>query len=338
MSNQIVLIIGAGASNALHPQFALGGGLLQQISDRVTDRTSVHQPYLSNLFKKLEFDYSTLWDFVHHLDEYKRTAEFPSIDGFLDEVSLYPEFRTVKDKFIQIGKFSIMFHILGYEAELKNPQTGGLKEDAWIHEIAKFIDEKSLLSKTNENDFDLKIITFNYDRNIEHFLFNHTRFETRKNEIKSFIEKSVSHVYGKIGDLKWQNEEKYFEFGEDNSKADKIFSQKNSIDIMYLERMDRNEAENKKASLWIHSEETKKVCAFGFNFDLINYRLLSLQNLGIVVPRLKFIANVYPHDTNGFTNRRIMASRIRNIKHNAEICYLGCTDFLKQVLMADEQT
>ncbi|HQW83038.1 MAG TPA: hypothetical protein PK987_01180 [Ferruginibacter sp.] len=37
---RIVLIIGAGASNALHPQFALGGGLVQQISDRVTDRSS----------------------------------------------------------------------------------------------------------------------------------------------------------------------------------------------------------------------------------------------------------------------------------------------------------
>jgi hypothetical protein len=335
MGNQIVLIIGAGASNALHPQFALGGELLQQISDRVTDRTSVYHPYLSTLLKKLEFDYSTLWDFVHHLDEYKSTAEFPSIDGFLDEVSSYPEFHSVKAKFVQIGKFSIMFHILGYEAEIKNPKSGGLKDDAWIHEVAKFIDEKNLLNDTASKGFDLKIITFNYDRNIEHFLYNHSRFENKKEEIKLFIEKSVTHVYGKIGDLKWQNNGKYFDFGEDNNKADKIFDEKNAIDIMYLDRMNKSTEENKKAVSWIHSEETKKVCAFGFNFDLINYRLLALQNLGIVVPKLKFIANVYPNDPNGFTNRRTMANRIRNIKHNAEITYLGCADFLKEVLNHD---
>src|SRR5579872_5011827 len=129
--DQTVFIIGAGASNALHPQFALGGGLLQQISDRVTDRTSIHQPYLSNLYKALDFDYSTRWDFVHHLDEYKKNAQYPSIDEFLNEVASYPEFKNSEKKFLQIGKFAIMFHILGYEAELANPISGGLKEDSW---------------------------------------------------------------------------------------------------------------------------------------------------------------------------------------------------------------
>ena len=99
MKKRIVLIVGAGGSNALHPQFSLGAGLLQQISDRVTDRTSVHHPYLSNLLEKKGFDYSTRWDFVHHLDLYKQNVEFPSIDEFLNEVSSYPEFARIKEKF-----------------------------------------------------------------------------------------------------------------------------------------------------------------------------------------------------------------------------------------------
>jgi len=330
MAKRNILIIGAGASNALHPQFALGAGLLQQISDRVTDRTSIHNPYLSNLLNKIGFDYSICWDFVNHLDEYKRTSEFPSIDGFLDEVSTYPEFRTVRDRFIQIGKFSIMFHILGYEAEIKNPISGGLKEDAWIHEIAKFIDEKNLLvDGANENT--LKLITFNYDRNIEHFLYNHSRFENRKSEIKKFIEDSVVHIYGKIGPLEWQNPDGYFEFGEDNVKADKIFHEKNSIDIMYLERFGNNSRELIKCAKWIHRDYYAEVCTFGFNFDLINYRLLSLQNLG-TNGNQKIIANIYPYNDNEFKNRRIMANRIRNIKHDSELTYLSCTDFLKHVL------
>ena len=332
MSNQVVLIIGAGASNALHPQFALGAELLQQISDRVTDRTSIHKPYLSNLYKKLGFDYATCWDFVHHLDEYKKNAEFPSIDEFLNEVSSYPEFKTVKAKFIQIGKFAIMFHILGYEAEIANPITGGLNDDSWINEVAKYIHENKILENHTSNDYGLKIVTFNYDRNIEHYLYQHKLFNDKKTEIKSFIENSVTHVYGKVGDLDWQNSDQHFKFGEDNSKADKIFTEKNTIDIMYDERSYKNSSNETKAREWIHSEKNKSVCAFGFNFDLINYRLLYLQNLGVGNNDVKLIANVYPHGDSGFKSRRIMASRIRNIIHDSEITYFSCTDFIKYVL------
>jgi len=327
---QIVLITGAGASNALHPQFALGAGLLQQISDRVTDRTSIHKPYLSNLYKKLGFDYSTCWDFVHHLDEYKKNAEFPSIDEYLNEISSYPEFKNIKDQFIQIGKFAIMFHILGYEAEIANPTTGGLKDDAWINEIAKYIDKNKILEKHQNNDYALKIVTFNYDRTLEHFLYNHKLFDNKKAEIKSFIDNSITHVYGQIGKLNWQDPDQYFNFGEDNSKADKIFTEKNAIEIMYLERSNRNLGTESKAREWIHSDTNKRVCAFGFNFDLINYRLLYLQNVGI--NNIKLIANIYPHGDTTFNSRRIMANRIRNVKHDAELTYLSCTDFVNYVL------
>lgn len=330
MAFRTILIIGAGASNALHEQFALGSGLLQQISDKVTDRTMPGAPYLSNHLDKLGFENATRSEFVKYLDEYKKASEYPSIDSFLDEVSSYPEFNLVKDKFIQIGKFAIMFHILGYEAEIKNPLSGGLKDDAWIHEVAKFIDEKQLLEEPFPAIADLKIITFNYDRAIEHFLYNHDRFKDRKKEIEKFISTSIVHVYGKVGDLEWQNQNKFFEFGEDNAKADKIFGQKNSIDIMYLERMQKNLEENAKASKWIHSKDTGFVGSFGFNFDLINYRLLSLQNLGIGND-CKLIANIYPNSGNDFSSRRAMANRVRTIKHDAELTYLSCTNFLKEV-------
>lgn len=326
MKRRIVLIVGAGASNALHPQFSLGAGLLQQISDRVTDRTSIHHPYLSNLLDKLGFDYSVRWNFVHHLDHYRENAEFPSIDEFLNEVSAYPEFYNVKEEFTQIGKFAIMFHILGYEAEIKNPTSGGLKDDAWIHLVAKFIDEK-----VNEN-LDLKIITFNYDRNIEHFLYNHERFVSKRQVIKSFLDDSLVHVYGKIGNLEWQNSSDNFEFGEDNSKADKIYREKNEIKIQFPERIDGLNSESDRARRWIHSQTTEKVCAFGFNFDLMNYRTLALQNIGIASNIVKFIANVYPHGDSNFRHRRTMANRIRNIKHEVEITYKSCCDFIDYVL------
>lgn len=100
MPKQITLIIGAGASHDLHPQFALGNELLQQISDRVTDRTSIHTKYISKLLLSTGIDYSSCWDFVHHLDEYKRSAEYPNIDEFLNEVSTYPGYSEQRDHLI----------------------------------------------------------------------------------------------------------------------------------------------------------------------------------------------------------------------------------------------
>ena len=70
------------------------------ISYRVTDRASTANN-LSNFLDKLNFDIALRTEFVKDLDEYKRTSESPSINGFIDEVSAYREQEYVKDKFNQ---------------------------------------------------------------------------------------------------------------------------------------------------------------------------------------------------------------------------------------------
>lgn len=330
-SKRIVLIVGAGASTALHPAFALGKGLLKDISERVTDKTEPSSPYLSKLLDKLGYDSSLRNNFASHLDEYMCTSESQSIDGFIDEISSYPEFAEVKERFVQIAKFAIMFHILGYEGELKKATANGLPSDAWIHELAKFIDEKVTL-ETSSGGYDLKIITFNYDRNIEHFLYNHDRFKNKKRNIKEYLENSLMHIYGKIGNLNWQSTQDYFEFGEENDRAKKIHDGKNAINLMYIERSKQTENVH-QALQWIHDPNTTKIVGtFGFSFDLINYRLLSLQTLETSKNDIQVIANIYPSTGDKFKERRLMANKIRNVKHDVELTYLSCTDFLRHVL------
>ena len=333
MSKNIIFIIGAGASHDLHPQFALGTELLQQISDRVTDRTSISDRHISKLLLKAGIDYSTCWDFVHHLDEYKKNSESPSIDEFLNEISSYPEFSNVKEDFLNIGKFSIIAHILGYEAVLKNRDNQNLRSDAWLNALCQFIEENNLLDITVTHPYNLKLITFNYDRNIEHFIYCYPGFRGKASQIKAFLQNSLLHVYGKIGDLEWQDAKDYFfEYGEANDKVSKIFSQRHAIKLMFPDRLIENENE-KIAREWIHTGETGLACTFGFNFDYLNYRLLELNNFNLSHRREKgrFIANVYPYGDEGFKNRRNMAAKIRNIQHDAEITYLSCTDFLNYI-------
>jgi hypothetical protein len=235
MQPRFALVIGAGASHDLHYDFALGNELLQQISDRVTDRTSISTPNLSTLLKRAGFDESILERFVESIDTYQKAVKpIASIDGFIDEISLYPEFKLVKVKFRQIAKFSIVFHILGYEGTLEKV---GLKHDSWIHELAAFIDRNNLLDEESLKMGYLRIITFNYDRIIEHYLYHHERFKGKQDKLKRFIDKWVLHVYGKIGDLEWQDLGEHFAFGEDHTDVDKILANKDKIDLMFEERL-----------------------------------------------------------------------------------------------------
>jgi hypothetical protein len=138
-----------------------------------------------------------------------------------------------------------------------------------------------------------------------------------------------------VGDLPWQTEGESFIFGEDNDKVDKIFASKNAIEIIFPERpMKQFERDEYN---WVHSPSSCLVAAFGFNFNLMNYRLLGLEELGKNNSRLRFIANIYPHGDSEFRHRRIMAEKIRTIKENAELCYLSCTEFLQYVFSLADQ-
>jgi hypothetical protein len=325
-TKQVVLIIGAGASRDLHEQFALGEELLNQILDRVTDRTS-DTHYLSNLLDKLGYSKDLREDFVRHLDKYKDkykiSSKSPSIDGFIEEVSSFPKFKEEAVSFTEIAKFAIMFHILGYEGELKN---SSLKDNAWIHEVAKFIDEKKILENAHAG-YDLKIITFNYDRTIEHYLYNHDRFKNNKKSIKAYIKKSIIHVYGKTGDLDWQSAKDFFEFGEQNDRYQKIHDRKKAIMLMSTKRTKSIAA--KKAAGWIKHDSTKMIGAFGFGFDPINCELLFLTNLNDI----GLIANIYPSTDN--KAKREMEDRIRTVQKDAGLTYLSCTGFLTAILNRD---
>ncbi|MBI2269310.1 MAG: hypothetical protein HYU69_03025 [Bacteroidetes bacterium] len=322
----IVLIIGAGASHDLHPEFGLGSHLIQHISDRVTDRTSPHDRYLSNLLLELKeegINTSVCWDFVHHLDEYRRRVKPASIDEFLNETDTYPEFIAVRTKFETIGYFSILFNILGYEGAIKKRPING---ETWIDTLAKIIDEKGICLTPNERR--LNIITFNYDRNIEHLLYTHDRFKERQHQISAFINKSIVHVYGKVGDLKWQNPSKFFDYGEDNNDWKKILANKDAIKIMYKNRM-TDEVEDKVFN-WLHWRPHVEVFTLGFSWDMLNYNLLRLREL--YRDNTELIVNIHPYNDDEFVYRRAMATKVRSVVPTAQFKYLSCAEFLNETL------
>jgi len=93
----------------------LGRDLVQEVSDRVTDRTSKDR-HLSNLLDRVGHKEGVRHAFVKPLDGYKREVESASFDEFMDEARSFPEYEPLKVAFLEIGRFSVFFEVLGWEA------------------------------------------------------------------------------------------------------------------------------------------------------------------------------------------------------------------------------
>lgn len=344
MGKNIVLIIGAGANKEINPTIGLGTDLIEDISNRVTDRTSPDKPYLSRLLQnKLGIDYSTRWNFIHHLDHYINNVPNASIDGFLNEVETFPEFVNYKKDFMKIGRTSIIFHIMGWEGSttVNNIEQYVKVNNNWISIMCNFIEQKKILE--SNTDINLSIITFNYDRILESFLmkrFNHTAI--------NFIDEKIKHVYGRIGCLEGLKQRQFFDpntshpvneqiikLNYSNDQIETISELENNINLIYQERNDTIEIQKLVAN-------ADQILVMGYGFDDMNNRRLGLyERMKNSSEKLKdknevssidFKVSIYPLGGKDFTNRRVISEKVRMIYHKADIHYQSCSDFLSECL------
>lgn len=206
ISKKTVLILGAGAS--LDSQFPSGLELIKEVAacmDRnaadmpISMQSSDYDPF-SGFSERENFNPSQ----VRHLlstDESRfviqlRGADPPSIDEFL---------ASNKDGFSEIGKIGIVKVISSLEDE-KNL----LKDENWYrklwHKVYGGCHTLEDLRKSLENLF---IITFNYDRSLEHFLISRAKSmygSKQENEVITLFKNclKVCHIYGQVGSLPWQ--------------------------------------------------------------------------------------------------------------------------------------
>ena len=217
-----------------------------------------------------------------------------SIDDFLSQVN-DPE-----DK--DFGKLTIIKLILGKEAGAlsMDPKKGLFKfSDNWLRILFArvFRDEPfdKLKEKLKRNK--IKFITFNYDRCLEHFLFQGLKnyYNLSDEQAKEiFQEIFIDHVYGQLGNLDWQGNETggVLNFGEKlgdkETEFDKIYRCKDNIKVI---NEDRNNS--KKYSQTIN--KASRVHMLGFGFDDANLNLLELD-------QVEKIKNKFLYTTFGLSN------------------------------------
>lgn len=235
INKRTVLILGAGSSSEVG--FPTGQRLNREIYVLIKEKSKGFRknrgenikeavlPNASLLLRLLELSGQTKNDRsvysitdINDFADDLRHAALPSIDDFLFK----------RPRYALIGKLCILFVLSKYEdakrfephREINNATYNqewihpewGWYEYLW-HQLQRETNGKFNNLKKNE----LSIITFNYDRSLEFFLFTAIKsaygMRDVEHEVADFFKKvSIQHVYGELGVLPWKlNLEEYQE-------------------------------------------------------------------------------------------------------------------------------
>ncbi len=152
----------------------------------------------------LDFDSSPNW--YHKLEQlgYKREAveEFFIALNYSERNSV-DEFLEYRTEFLEIGKIAMTLALYPCEKGFNLFNV----EPSWY----KYFWSKISTSFDNFENNKFSIITFNYDRSIEHYLFTSLKYAYGKSdeECADKIKKiSIVHPHGKLGSLPWEDGEK----------------------------------------------------------------------------------------------------------------------------------
>lgn len=182
-----VLILGAGASKPFG--YPLGRELLLTIKKELSYPES--HP-LKKALIGLGIKEKHIYDFRSELTY----ADPPSVDAFLED----------RRDYIDIGKLAMAICLIRCEKDLAlfNIHCEPAQHDSWYRYL---MDKMHALDLEEFKHNKLSIITFNYDRSLEHYLF--TTLKHRLNISDDNCASTLSylriiHIHGRLGALPWQ--------------------------------------------------------------------------------------------------------------------------------------
>ena len=262
-----VLVLGAGAS---HPYgFPVGSALKSRIIKAIRRREPSFYPLVLGADNYSTNELDSLAD-----DLYYSSAQ--SIDAFLAN----------RPKYRNIGKAAIACALIPFEMEETLYEKQGEILSAGNSWYAYLFSK--LTSGASEDEFSenqLSVVTFNYDRSLEYFLFRSLLSAYPITEEKSAdLVKSIPiiHVHGKLGDLPYLGDKdediRPYTHELRNSRDVKLGASK--IKIIY-EDMSESE-EFSEANRILSSAEY--ICFLGFGYHPDNLQRLNLDPHGLQQP------------------------------------------------------
>jgi hypothetical protein len=242
IGKETILILGAGSSNEVG--FPLGKTLIKNILDLANGETEglvLRSP--GDIVGHHLRNSQLLWRLLDISGEKKENGGSYSVDDikkFADDLEnanppSIDDFLLSPSKYNLIGKLFILFVLSGYE-DLKRFQTSKNFELKWgwyRYLWERLIDDTGKdFKKLKQNR--IKIITFNYDRSLETFLFKAIKarynLHDHENDIASFFDEiPIQHVHGKLGTMSWQ-----FNYQQTHRVQPKVIHDFNPINFINL--------------------------------------------------------------------------------------------------------
>lgn len=176
ITNKVVLVLGAGASEPYN--FLTGLQLYKSALSITNDIRAASPPFR---ITPLSLD-----EFCNEL----RASRKKSIDAFVEH----------RNEYTDIGKFLIAYHLI--KCEYVNGLYYSNENDDWYGYLYNTLMRCDSFEDFSRNK--LSIITYNYDRSLEYYLFHALKSSYRKadEECKKILEYiPIIHLHGKLGDL-----------------------------------------------------------------------------------------------------------------------------------------
>jgi hypothetical protein len=268
-----VLILGAGSNT--NYGFPSGKELVDEICrqiNQISPGDSKDSTISSNQLKDYEIDTDAYQKFQKELIESRL-----SVDSFIEN----------RPEFDEIGRKAIALTLLkcenshrlfrGKPPYLHFENMRGLRDDSSWYDLLR----SHLASPFSLDDFSknkLSIITLNYDRSLEHFLFTAIQKSSGKNNADcahALRSIPIVHVYGSLGPLPWEDKVGI----PYDSNASPVFVER-SYKFIELVRTKADPATSEKfEASHRYIDAATRVFILGFGFDYTNIRRLKLPEL-----------------------------------------------------------
>lgn len=254
-----VLVLGAGASVPFG--FPTGHGLKDKICNLVGGR-AIHQE-----LAMLGFRAEVIKAFRQALIR----SPVPSVDAFLER----------RTEFEDVGKAAIAAALLPCEKTdylfdhwIQKRSDPHNKEGNWYDQVFEALNTQ--FDKLTENR--LSIITFNYDRSLEHYLFTalrNTYGQTEEESAEKLSAIDIIHVHGSLGLLNWQVSDGD-PIGYDSEANAKIIKRAmGNIKIIHEDVTETDEFNKARELL----KKAERLYFLGFGYHPMNLKRLDVESL-----------------------------------------------------------
>jgi hypothetical protein len=293
ITKKTCLILGAGAS----ADYGFPSG--KELLFRIVHGLGNHDGPLRQWLRSFDFSDD---DLTHFQDELLKSNRL-SVDAFLEQ----------RWEFVNIGRHAIAISLIPCEMESELIRK---EQERWYEYLWNLMDCRARDFEKNQ----LAIVTFNYDRSLEYFLFGSARasYGLDEHEAAALVKSiPIIHVYGKLAEPHFLDTSGRAYDPQLHREA--IQKSASNINIMFegdtsgeLERA--NDAINR----------AERCCFLGFGYHPVNIERLALTSWTSRVPKPVLFGTTYRLG-------RGEVERIKKYFGRGDINFHGCTilDFLK---------